>query len=124
MRKKEEKQMLDVSFWLFRNMTCPIHQASEGLSKSSTKDVLGIDIDNYRKSISFQMTPDVNWSIVEIDHGKLISSMEVSKKEELSEAFNWRNTEPLGKLPINTKELRLFALNTDGNSSKLIKFLS
>ena len=116
--------MLDVSFCLFRITRCRIRQASQGLSKSSAKDVLGIDIANYPESISFQMTPDVNWSIVEIDHGILISSMDLSRKEELREAFNWRNTQPLGKMPINIKELRLFALIIDGNSSKLIKFLS
>ena len=41
------------------------------------KKYLGIDIDLYRKWIEFQMTDDMNWNNIEIDHLKPISSFDV-----------------------------------------------
>ena len=43
------------------------------------------------------MTPEMNWQNIEIDHVKAISLFDVSKDEELKEAFNWKNTQPLLK---------------------------
>ena len=39
----------------------------------------------------------MNWNNIEIDHQKPISSFDVSKDNELKEAFNWKNTQPLLK---------------------------
>ena len=64
---------------------------------SSTRDILGIDIDLYKKWIEFQFTPDMTWDNIEIDHVKPICLFNVSKDEELKEAFNWKNTRPLLK---------------------------
>ena len=65
--------------------------------QSSTEDILGVDIDLYRKWIEYQMTPEINWSNIEIDHVKAIYLFDVSKDEELKEAFNWKNSQPLLK---------------------------
>ena len=65
--------------------------------QSSTKDILDIDIDLYRKWIKFQMTSDINWTNIEIDHVKPICIFDGSKDEELREAFNWKNTHTLLK---------------------------
>ena len=65
--------------------------------QSSTKDILGIDIETYRKWIEYQMTPKMNWNNIEIDHVKAICLFDVSKDKELREAFNWKNTQPLLK---------------------------
>ena len=43
------------------------------------------------------MTLEMNWSNIEIDHVKAICLFDVSKAEELREAFNWKNTQPLLK---------------------------
>ena len=43
------------------------------------------------------MSPEMNWSNIEIDHLKPICLFDVSKDEELREAFNWKNTQPLSK---------------------------
>ena len=64
---------------------------------SSTLNILGIDIETYRKWIEFQMTPEMNWSNIEIDQVKALCLFDVSKDEELGEAFNWKNTQPLLK---------------------------
>ena len=43
------------------------------------------------------MTPEMNWENIEIDHIKQICMFDVTKDEELKEALNWRNTQPLLK---------------------------
>ena len=79
----------DVNFRLIRNTRRKIHHALNGKSESSsTKEFLGIDIDSYRKWIEFQFTPEMKWSNIEIDHVKPICMFDVSKEDELREAFN------------------------------------
>ena len=65
--------------------------------QSSSKDILGIDNNLYRKWIEWQMTPEMNWTNIEIDHVKAISVFNVSKDEELKEAFSCKNSQPLLK---------------------------
>ena len=65
--------------------------------QSSCIKILGIDIDLYREWLEFQFTPEMNWENIEIDHVKPICMFGVTKDEELKEAFNWRNIQPLLK---------------------------
>ena len=65
--------------------------------QSSTKEVLGIDIDLYRNWIEWQFTPEMNWSNTEVDHVKPVCVFDKSDNEQLKEAFIWRNTQPLLK---------------------------
>ena len=65
--------------------------------QSSIRQILGIDIDLYRKWIEWQFTPEMNWSNTEIDHMKAICLFDLSKDEELKEACSWKNTQPLLK---------------------------
>ena len=58
--------------------------------QSSTKEILGIDVDTYRKWIEFQFTPEMNWYNIEIDHIKPICMFDVSNDEELNKAFSWK----------------------------------
>ena len=88
----------DVNFRLICKTRSRIRQALSGRVKSSsTKDILGIDIDTYKKLLEFQFTPEMNWSNTEVDHVKPICLFDVSRDEELREAFNWKNTQPLLK---------------------------
>ena len=67
----------------------------KGKSKSSsTREILGFDIDLHRKWIEWQFTPEMNWSNTEIDHVKAICSFDLSKDEELKEVFSWKKTQP------------------------------
>ena len=93
---EKNRYKTDVNFRLIKNTRRRIHHALNGKSKSSsTRDILGIDIDLYRKWIEYQMTPEMNWNNIEIDHVKAICLFDVSKDEEIREAFNWKNTQPL-----------------------------
>ena len=52
------------------------------------------------------MSPEMKCSKIEIDHLKPICLFDVSKDEELREAFKWKNTQPLSKqahIHIGTK---------------------
>ena len=40
------------------------------------------------------MTPDMNWSNLEIDHLKPVCMFIKSKDEELKETFSWKSTQP------------------------------
>ena len=88
----------DVYFLLICKTRSRIRQALQGKTKSSsTKNILGIDMDTYKKWLEFQFTPDMNWTNIEVDHVKPICMFDLSKDEELKEAFSWKNTQPLLK---------------------------
>ena len=79
--------------------------------QSSTKKILGIDIETYKNWIEYQMTPEMNWSNIEIDHVKVNSLFDVSKDEELGEASNWKNTQPLLKEVHQEKGINFYFLD-------------
>ena len=83
---------------LAQNTRSRINTALRGKSKSlRTKEILGIDIETYKNWIEFQMTPEMNFNNIHIDHVRPIASFDVSNDEELLQAFNWKNTQPLLK---------------------------
>ena len=100
-RKKiytNNKYKSDINFQLICKTRSRIFKSLKGMTKqSSAKEILGIDVDTYRKWIDFQMTPEMNWSNIEIDHVKAICLFDLSEDEELKKAFNWKNTQPLLK---------------------------
>ena len=51
----------------------------------------------------------MNWSNIEIDHVKPICMFDVSKDEELKEAFSLKNTQPLLKRYILRKVSNLIS---------------
>ncbi len=88
----------DVNYRLIKNTRRRIHHALKGETKSSSsRETLGIDIETYKRWIQFQMTPEMNWNNIHVDHVRSISSFDVSNDEELLQAFNWKNTQPLLK---------------------------
>ena len=88
----------DINYRLNCKARSRTYKTSKGMTKqSSSINILGIDIDLYRKWLEFQFTPEMNWENIEIDHVKPICMFDVTKDEELKEAFNRRNTQPLLK---------------------------
>ena len=53
------------------------------------------------------MTPEMNSSNIQIDHAKGICLFDVSKDEELGEAFNWKNTQPCLKEVHRQKRINI-----------------
>ena len=73
----------DIYFHLIKNTRNRIYQALKGKVKSSsTKEILGIDVETYRNWVEYQMTPEMNWLNIEIDHVKPSSMFDVSKDKE------------------------------------------
>ena len=106
---KYEKKIIntDTKYRLVKNTRRKIQKALNGeLKSSSTKEVLAIDIDLYRKWIEWQMTPEMNWTNIEIAHEKINCLFDVSKGEELKEAFNWKNTQLLLKKKVISKRVQ------------------
>ena len=94
----------DINFRLVKNTRNRLCQSLKGMGKSSsTEEILGDDISIYKKWIELQMTPDMTWDNIVIDHVKPICMFDVSEDEDLKEAFNWKNTQPLLK-EINQKK--------------------
>ena len=91
--------------------------------QSSTKEDLGIDIDLYRKRLEFQFTPEMNWSNTEVDHIKPICMFNVSNDEQLKEAFNWKNTQPLLKKDHQLKGTKFNFLDYQLQFIKAYQFL-
>ena len=121
---RKNRRKTDVNFRLICNTRRRIHHALNGKSKSSpTKDILGIDIDLYRKWIEWQMTSDMTWENIEIDHVKPICLFDVSKDDELREAFNWKNTQPLLKEVHQQKGVKFIFLDYQLQFIKAYQFI-
>ena len=91
--------------------------------QSSAKEISGIDVDTYRKWIEFQMTPEMNWSNIEIDHVNAICLFDLSKDEELKKAFNWKNTQPLLKKDHQLKGTKFIFLDYQLQFIKAYQFI-
>ena len=114
----------DVNFRLIRITRRRIHHALNCKSKSSsTREISGIDVDSYRKWIEHQFKPELNWSNIEIDHVKSICMFDVSKDEELKEAFSWKNTQPLSKPIYHQKGNKCIFLDYQLQFTKAYQFI-
>ena len=123
-RYLKNKRETDINFRIISNTRNRIYKSLKGMIKqSSTKEILGIDIDLYRKWIEFQFTPDMNWSNIEIDHVKAICLFDLSKDEELKEAFNWKNTQPLLKHDHQQKGIKFNFLDYQLQFIKAYQFI-
>ena len=98
----------DTNFRLICKTRSRLRQALNTKSKlSSTLDILGIDLDIYRKRIEFHFAPELKWTNIQIDQVKPNSSFDVSEDEELWGAFCWKFTQPLLK-EIHSNEGKKF----------------
>ena len=87
----------------------------KGFTKQSTsRNIIGTDIDTYRKWIEYQFTPEMNWSNIEIDQVKPTCFFNISDDVKLEEAFSWKNTETLLKETHSQKSTKndFFLLRT------------
>ena len=118
------KRKTDVNFRLICNTRRRIHHAlNDKSNSSSTLEILGIDIETYKKWIEFRRTPDMTWDNIEIDHVKAICMLDVSKDEELREAFNWKNTQPLLKEVHQQKGIKFNFLDYQNQFIKAYQFI-
>lgn len=74
---------------------------------SSTENLLGCNLSDYKKYLENQSTPEMSWdnygSYWDIDHIKPCSSFNLSILEEQKICFHFTNTRPLSKLENQRK---------------------
>ena len=118
------KYKSDINFQIICKTRSRIYKSLKGMIKqSSSRDLLDIDIDTYKKWLEFQFTPEMNWSNIEIDHVKPIYMFDVTKDIELREAFNWKNTQPLLKQDHRQKGIKFNFLDYQLQFIKAYQFL-
>ena len=123
-QRRRKRRVNDVNYRLNNITRRRIHRALKGKSESSsTIDILGIDINIYKRWIEFQMTPEMNWSNIEIDHVKPICLLNLSDDEELKLAFNWKNTQPLLREVHSQKGVKFNFLDYQLQFIKTYQFL-
>ena len=116
---------IDVNYRLIRNTRRTIHRALKGKSKcSSTIEILGTDVETNRKWIEYQFILEMKWTNIEIDHVKPICMFDVSKDEELKEAFSWKSTQPLLKHDYQQKGIKFIYLNSQLQFIEAYQFLN
>ena len=69
------------------------------------------------------MTPDMSWDNIDIDHVKAFCLFDVSNDEELKEAFNWKNTQPLLKHDHQQKGTKINFLDYQLQFIKAYQFI-
>ena len=120
----KSKRETDVKIRLISNTRNRTYKSLKGMTKqSSTKEILGIDVDLYKKWIECLMTPEMNWTTIEVDHVKPICMFDVSKHEELKEAFSWKNTQSLLKHDHRRKRIKYNFLDYQLQYIKAYQFL-
>ena len=117
------KYKTDINFRLICKTRSRIRQALRGKKSSSTINILGIDIETYKKWLKIQVTPDMNWTNIEIDHVKPISLFDLSKDEELGDSFSWKNTQPLLKHDHQQKAIKFNFLHYQLQFIKSYQFI-
>ena len=91
--RERRRLAIHVNYRLIKNTRRRNHKAFNRKTKSlSTRGNLGIDVETYRKWIEWRMTPEMNWSIIEIDQVMPVCMFDVPKDDELKEAFSWKST--------------------------------
>ena len=114
----------DINFRLICKTRSRIYKSLKGMIKqSSSINILGIDLATYRKWIEFQFTPEMNWDNIEIDHVKAICMFDVSDDEQLTEAFSWKNIQPLLKQDNRQKRTKFTFLDYQLQFIKAYQFI-
>ena len=80
----------------------------DNVKSSPTKDLLGFNVELGGKCIEYQMSPEMNWNNIDIDHVKPIALFDLSKEKRMREAINWKNTQPLLNKAIFEKVEKYF----------------
>ena len=91
--------------------------------KPSTKEILGIDFNFYKNWIEWQFSPEMNWTHIEIHHVKPICLFDVSKDDEVKEAFSWKNTQTLLKHDHQKKGTKFIFLDYQLQFIKACQFI-
>ena len=104
------KKYLDTNpqFKIIHNTRVRINKAlKHNYKKSSSKELLGCDLDFYKQYLENQFKKDMSWEnygvLWDIDHIKPCASFDLSLEEEQKKCFHYSNTQPLYKIDNQRK---------------------
>ena len=106
----KERKAIDDSFRLACDLRSRLRKAllSQVTNKhSKTEELLGISFDEFKKYIEFLMTPEMTWKSISLDHVLPLSSFDLTNPEQLKQASNYTNIQPLLKSDNCKKGSRL-----------------
>ena len=89
-------------FRIAHNTRVRINKAiKHNYKNSSSKELLGCEIDFYKEYLEKQFKPDMNWNnyglLWDIDHVRPCATFDLSIEEEQKKCFHYTNTQPLYK---------------------------
>ena len=95
-------------FKIIHNTRVRINKAlKHNYKTSSSKELLGCDLDFYRQYLENQFKEDMTWEnygeLWDIDHIKPCASFDLSTDEEQKKCFHYSNTQPLYKIENQRK---------------------
>ncbi len=97
---QRKRYRTDINFKLYNRIrTSLLKNLKRGSKKSKSLVYLGCDIEYWKKHLEKLFDDNMNWENYgkywDIDHIKPLSSFNLSNQDEINEAFNYKNTQPL-----------------------------
>ncbi len=93
------KRKTDIAYKIRCYLSSRIWKALKGINKnSSTSKLLGCSIEQLKLHLESQFTVGMTWNNYgkwHVDHIRPCASFDLSKSEEQTKCFNWKNLQPL-----------------------------
>ena len=112
-KKKEQiknRRKIDLNFKISEILRSKIHKFLKN-QKTSYINLLGCDLNFFKKWIEFQFVGNMNWlnlgEIWQIDHILPISKFDFSNKNEKQICFHWTNLQPLSSNENHSKSNKI-----------------
>lgn len=99
-KRQRERYKEDLHYKLYtRIRSSLIKNLKRGSKKSKSLEYLGCDVESWKEHLEKLFDDNMNWDNYgdywDIDHIKPLSSFDLSNQDEIKEAFNYKNTQPL-----------------------------
>jgi hypothetical protein len=124
-KQQKQRYQSDPDFRLINSIRSRINHAIKEHTKSaSSKELIGIDINEYKQYIESQFKPEMNWEnhgiIWEIDHIVPCSSFDLSNPKQQKQCFHYTNTQPLFKTSELSKQFGyIYSIGNRNKSNKI-----
>ena len=83
-KHRRQRRQTEKNFLFILNTKSRIcHFLREKITSYSIVDIIGLDIDTDRKWTEYQLTPEMNWTNIEMGHKRPICLFAISNSNEL-----------------------------------------
>ena len=108
-QKIKEKRLSDKNFQISEILRSKIHKILK--NKTTSQNILGCDIEFFKKWIEFRFENDMNWDNLgktwQIDHILPINKFDFSDENNIKLCFHWTNLQPLTAYENRSKSDKL-----------------